>query len=431
MGASFAAASALPLVARRLAGRQNWFHPLVMPVAYVALALMVPLAYIVATHRPVAAVTPAQVSAVLVGALALTVVGFVLGILASLGCVSPASGADVPRRWDRVLLSGRAMLALAILLRAYSTLRGWGTPYGRGSVDFGTNGTIQTLTDFLSFTGPALIVVAQVRLRGVMAVRIDVLMFGVFTLITLVSGSRGELLAPVIFALWVYHRDVGHISLRSVVIGCVAIVLLFQAVQGVRSGESPLGTPTAGIERTLTAVGVPVQVTSLTTRNVPAVADHRLGGTYVESLKRQLPGAVAVKLWGPPNDTATFVLRRILGFNTPDGGLGYALPAESYLNFGLGGTLVIALLVGLLIGYAYQKQVGLPPSRAVHLLYGFLIASLPLSLRGDAVLQIKTVLYPMIAVALVFGVWRAREPQASKPPAGSIKRLRGLRALLK
>jgi oligosaccharide repeat unit polymerase len=406
LGAACLLASALPLLARGMAGRENWFHPLYMPTAYVAFALLVPLAYVTATQRSVGGTPPHAVSLTLVGALALTVAGFVGGVVMSLLWVEQAAGTDAPRQWHRVLRVGRGLLLIAIVLRGYSTIRSWGTPYGNGAVDFGAEGTVQTVTDFLSVTAPALIVLAQARLHGRIAGALDLVLFGTFCVITLVAGSRGELLVPVIFALWLYHRELGPISLRVVAGGCVIVVLLFQAVQGVRAGESPLASPRAAIERTLTSVGVPLQVTSLTTASVPSRADYRLGATYIESLKRQLPGLVAVKLWGEPDETGTFVLRRIIGFNSPDAGLGFALPAESYLNFGVAGSLIIALLVGLLFGYAYQKQRAVRLSRASHLLYGFLIATLPLSLRADAVLQVKAVLYPAIAVAIVLEVCR-------------------------
>jgi hypothetical protein len=415
LAATFGFAAILPLLSGRLAGPGDWFHPLVMPATYVAFALLAPLGYVVATQRPVAGTVAGDLSLPLIGTLALTVTGFVAGVLVSLSCVTASDGADIPRRWERVLLAGRVLLGFAIVLRTYSTVRGWGSTYGRGSVNFGTQGTVQTVTDFLSVTAPALIVLAQVRLRGTVAGRLDVALFVVFCVLTLVSGSRGELLVPVIFALWVHHRDVRAISLRVVTGACVVVVVLFQGIQGVRAGESPLSSPRAGIERTLTAVGVPLQVTSLTTANVPSQASFRLGDTYIEALKRQLPGAVAVKIWGPPDETGTFALRRILHYNSPDAGLGFALPAESYMNFGVSGALVIALLVGLLFGYAYEKQAGVRLSRASHLLYGFLIAGLPLSLRADAVLQVKAVLYPMLAVALVLGASRDRSSQTSAP----------------
>ncbi|HEV2060388.1 MAG TPA: O-antigen polymerase [Solirubrobacteraceae bacterium] len=424
LGATFAAASLLPFAIRRVAPGQNWFHPVLMPVAYLSLVLLAPLAYVVATQRGVAGVQPGDVSLVLVCVLALTVAGFVAGVLTSLRFVEPAAEETIPRSWSRVLLCGRAMLVIAIAMRTYSTIRGWGTPYGTGSVNFGTSGTLQTLTDFLSVTGPALVVLAQVRLRGAVAAPLDAVLFGVFCVMTLVAGSRGELLVPVIFALWVHHRNVSPISPRAVVIGCLAVAILFQAVQGARAGESPLTSPRDAIERTLTSVGVPMQVTSLTAANVPSQADHLLGKTYYESLARQLPGALAVSLWGPPRDTGTFALRRIVGFDSLDAGLGFALPAESYLNYGVAGALFIALLVGLLFGYAYQKQAGADLSRASHALYGFLIATLPLSLRADAVLQIKSVLYPMIATTIVLGLCRLQRPEPSGSRELALRRTR-------
>jgi len=52
------------------------------------------------------------------------------------------------------------------------------------------------------------------------------------------------------------------------------------------------------------------------------------------------------------------------------------------------------------------RRMELSGTRAIHLLYPVLVSTLPLSLRTDGVGQIKTVLYPMVILALVYELCR-------------------------
>jgi len=133
---------------------------------------------------------------------------------------------------------------------------------------------------------------------------------------------------------------------------------------------------------------------------VPFETSFLQGSTYVASIERQLPGAIAVAVFGPPTNTASFEFRRLIGFSNPDAGFGFSLPSEGYLNFGLGGVLAAALMLGGLLGYA-ARRTAIRPTHARHLLYAILLATLPLSFRSDALQQIKTVLYPMLLSMLV------------------------------
>ena len=62
------------------------------------------------------------------------------------------------------------------------------------------------------------------------------------------------------------------------------------------------------------------------------------------AFERQLPSPIAIPLFGPPDDTAARRFRALVGFNNPNQGIGYSIPAEGYLNFGRFGVFGICLL---------------------------------------------------------------------------------------
>jgi hypothetical protein len=162
----------------------------------------------------------------------------------------------------------------------------------------------------------------------------------------------------------------------------------------------------AAVERTLGAVGTPVFITNRLVQSVPSAWPFALGSTYVAAVERQLPGPLATKIFGPPTGTGTFVFRRILHYTNPNNGFAFALPSEGYLNFGLEGALLAGGALGLFLAWAYRQQSADTVTQARHLLYPLAVATIPESLRSDAVASVKLILYPMLLLALAF--WLAR-----------------------
>jgi hypothetical protein len=117
------------------------------------------------------------------------------------------------------------------------------------------------------------------------------------------------------------------------------------------------------------------------------------GSTYMAALFRQLPGPVQVALFGPPRTTGSYVYRDLIDFHDPNGRSAFSLPSESYLNYGLAGSFIVALIVGSLFGWAYRRAAAVP-SKALHVLSPILVATLPLSLRGMLSCRSSSVLYP-------------------------------------
>ena len=163
------------------------------------------------------------------------------------------------------------------------------------------------------------------------------------------------------------------------------------------------------------AIGTPSFDVSEIVRRVPAAHDYELGSTYLAGLERRLPSPIANRLFGTPDDTGAYVFRKILGFADPNVGFGFSLPSEGYLNFGFIGSFASALLLGVVLGFAFMRQVA-PPRRALHLLYPMLVSTLPLAVRSDALGQIKWILYPSLIVAVILALSRTRSGTA---PAGT------------
>jgi O-antigen polysaccharide polymerase Wzy len=389
--------------------RRDWFHPYAFPLLYISFVCTAPIVYLVLLRGQLAArVGPEAVTAPLVGVFGLTVLGITAGIAAA-------------QRWTREPVErhprvvnyrtarsiGRLMLAAALALRCYSVLGQLGLTYGTGVVQFGVMASVETAASFLLLAGIVLVAVANATTGRTLGV-VDAGLFGSFVALTLVSGSRGELVAPALFLLWAHHTYVRRIPLTAALAMTVVVVLVFQGVAGQRAGESFIAGTRPLVERSLLSVGTPVQVSALLMERVPSQSPYREGATYVASLERLLPGALSVAILGPPTSTASFEFRSILRFTNPNAGFGFSLPSEGYLNFGLAGAFFAALLAGAALGYASRRTAPIP-TRALHLLYPILIATLPLSFRSDALQQIKGVLYPMLLLAFVF--WLCSRPR--------------------
>lgn len=404
----------LALASVRL-GRRDWFHPFGFPLLYVGFALYAPLLYIGGTGQELLGIGPDDLSPTLVAIAILTIAGVVVGLFASLR-LTPDLASEHLYQPDpqRLKAFGTAALVVAVGSRAYITVSTFGEPYGLGSVVFGGLSSVETLANFLFFAGVLLVTISNVRLYGRVWTGWDLAFAASFIGSALLSGSRGELVAPVLFALWAHHSFVRPLRLRHALVATLAIVIVFQGTAGTRAGEAFIEDRASVVERTLGSVGIPVQVTHLLLEHMPRQGGFEHGATYAAALERQLPGPVGRAVLGPPADTGTFVLRDLIGFSNRNAGFGFAFPAEAFLNFGLPGVLLGGVFLGGLLGFAYKRQAD-PPSRALHFLYPLLIATLPLSFRADAVAQIKSVLYPMILLGMVFWLARALPRTEPKP----------------
>jgi oligosaccharide repeat unit polymerase len=406
----------------RLSGR-DWLHPLVFPVFYMTVVFIAPVLWVLGTGRSLGYIDHRSVSLRLLVVLLTTVVTFALGaVLASRGrpsAAAPTSGTH----YLRMRRIGRTLLVVVTLTRLIRVPLLLSVPYGAGQLEYDLNTWLNVVEGGLVFLGVIFTAIANTQLYRKVFRRFDLGLFGLFAVLSLVTGSRGELVAPILFAAWARHSYVKPLRLRQILPVVALVFLLFQAVVLYRSeyrAGLPVSTsqPVSWIEGMLRSIGTPVEITGTIVNTVPSQHPFVHGRTYLEAVVRQLPGPASRALFGPPTGTGTFVYRDILGIQTADAGFGFALPAEAYLNFGLPGVAGAGLLVGLAFGFAYRRQAPIP-SRAVHLLYPVLLATLPLALRSDALFQIKLVLYPILALAVVYRLCRSPAYVSPSPPSAS------------
>jgi hypothetical protein len=129
---------------------------------------------------------------------------------------------------------------------------------------------------------------------------------------------------------------------------------------------------------------------------------------------------MADALFGPPNDTAALQFRQIVGFNNPNNGIGYSIPAEGYLNFGRGGVFLLCAMLGLAFAWAYSRM-DLVGGRTSGLVYPVLVAVLPFGLRSDSLGLTKSVLYAAIIIQAV--LIAARQPSEARRAARGFGRV--------
>lgn len=412
-GAQIVAAStlALGLIALgayrslRRSSRVDMFHPLIFPLAYVSVSFLVPLWITFVSGDPIRSFTRS------------TAIANNVSLLLGLGVAAFAAGAWISFRHrplaeetrqqvsgSRLIGYGRAMLLLPITVAVSENVRGGVSIRGLDQDQYSLIDTLRSLVGVASLSGILLIVVGHrlLRARNILGWLDWFLVFALVAAIAL-RGSRSDAVA-VIIALAVAQAWTRGRNLRAVVLLGVVVVFMI-AVFGYRNaelGQSPSETP---VEIIVGDMAVASYTTGATAAAVPDSVPYQRGGTVYAGLFRQLPSPLAVRVLGPPDDTGTAVFRRIVGFRDPNAGLGYSIPAEGYLNFGVSGLIGLCGLVGLIGSWAYSRA-NLVSGKAVGLLYVVFVATLPFGLRADVLGFTKNLLYPMIILSLAFKLAR-------------------------
>ena len=423
------AVSTVALIVGRFGlARGDWFHPYVFPLGYVTLSLTAPAIYLGLAGRPLEAL-PNAVTLEMAALFIAVILGLAAGLSLSLARLGSGlvTGTDNGLDYRRMLKVGRVSLLAATALKLYAVSGQLGEAYGTNSVSFGATHSIDVIAGFLVLAGLALASVANVQLCGTVLSKVDAAVVSAFALTTLASGGRDELIAVMLFLAWAQHTLVRRIRLVPILAASLTLVVVLQGVVGVRAGESVVGGVAPFLDRTMTSIGTPTFDASETIRRVPKEREYELGATYSAAIKRQLPGPLAVKLFGEPDDTGAYVFRDLIGFDDPNAGFGFSLPSEAYLNFGIAGGAGVAVIVGVFLGYAFRRARS-PAIRPVHLLYPIALASLPTALRSDALGQLKSVLYPMAALTAGFSVCGAYRRMSLKDL--STTRLRPYKSIL-
>lgn len=422
-----AATSSMLLIIAALSKRpSDIFHPWAFPQAYLTYVLIAPWFFMAFTeldlHRIPHSSTEGTAATVIVVSTLAWQFGTTLG--ANTNSLTPPLDNDQtslerhPNRWEpahyhAIRSGGAVLLALTMVLKAIQVLIGRGRAYGEGQATLDTFNTITPVIEGLAVAAVLMLTLTAMPLGKkilppwLLAV---LLIYAAASLLFL--GSRGELIAPALLVIWYATRSrrVHIVKLLPLAIICV---LVFNWVGDRRvSGESVAGMEDASAwERSLVDTSSPFLVTYLLAEEVPDNAPHTHGSTYLESGKYLLPGYLSRSLFGVPQETASLKFRDLLGTDG-NSGLGFSLPSEAYLNFGMLGALTVPLILATLFSMAYRLSPTYP-RRLRAVIYPIAFAILPYGLRADSLAQAKMLLYPLIFVGLstIFATRRARRAE--------------------
>jgi hypothetical protein len=311
----------------------------------------------------------------------------------------------------RLLTAGRLLMLipLAISFERAAT----GTVHHRGLNHLAVTPTdaLSALLDPTEIAATVLILAAHrmARTPRLMA-RLDWVLIGGLIVLIALRGSRGNAIALLLVLTLAHAQRRG--KLLAVGVGAIVMAVLGVVVLQYRAAAIGQQTTASAADILIGDMAVAGFSTGATAAVVPHDVGYAHGATLVASLERQLPSPIAIPLFGPPNDTAARRFRDLVGFNNPNQGIGYSIPAEGYLNFGRFGVFGICLALGLLFAWGYAR-VDLTSARTTRLLYPVLVAVLPFGLRSDSLGLTKSVLYA--AILIQFALIAARDSRLRTP----------------
>lgn len=397
MLATLGVASAVIWIAARRAYRTNSpLGPAGLPVIYTTFVLVAPALVGAAggfgrVFLPRGLVTPR-----LLGVLILFIVGLSLPLL--LTPLGPENRVSVrterPRRSPFLRAVGVVILAVAVLLRLAFVVR-----HGVGSfgVVAGSLSPFESQLNVLASLTPLAAVFvllgADDRPRFIEVGRPAAVLLGTWAVLSLLVGSRDELIAPALTLIWAWNYRRRPVPLvKLAVIGLSGFATLV-AVGVARVGGNILVALQGFWATLLRPVGSATSTTALAVSVIPDPSPYVYGSTYWAALQGLVPG-VARSAVEAQQQTATLRFPAVIGYEGTSG-LGFSPVAEAYWNFGLPGTLGIALLFGAFLVVAHHRARAFPDSW-IHVLYPLALTRIPLGLRTDFLQQVKGVLVVLL-----------------------------------
>lgn len=384
---------------RRGPGRFDPFHPLVIPLLYVAVSFLVPTWSLLIEDANLTGFTEADLAPNTSFLMLVGVVSIMLGLSSEWTPLSSSSAPEV--RFD---VRFHALVARVLLLLALvQAVRTWA---GGGVL---VRGIGQTTHDWDSSFGAFTLIFAPLAITILMGMRSDVTnrplarwgdyaLIGGIVAMNAINGNRGQILIVGMVVLYSLTRTkVRAGQFLLLLLGFLTLLIFVSNYRtAVRAGNQTRFELDAAVED----LSVAAYTTGVTAALVPKYLPFADGSTYFAAIVRQLPSPLANALFGPPLDTGNQAFRDMIGFTDPNHGFGYSLPAEGYLNYGIAGLVVSCFLFGLFLSWAHAKQ-NWPVATVVHLLYPITLAAMPMLLRSDALGAVKSILYPMVGAGML------------------------------
>jgi hypothetical protein len=419
--AAFVAALAVIGVHRSRAARgfADPFHPLGFPLIYVAFSFLAPLWLDQVLHTPLRGLGGTiPIAHDTVKLLIIGVVGFAAG-----ASIRFHARIRVPRRPGapvspmRLLNAGRLLLLIPLAISFERAAAG--NVHHRGVNQFVVSPTdaLSALLDPTEIAAVVLILAAHRLAKSErMLARLDWALIGALILLIGLRGSRGNAIALLLVLTLAHVQRRGKVF--AVAVGAIVMAVFGVVVLQYRSAAAGHATNASAADILIGDMTVAGFSTGATAEVVPHDVGYAHGATLVAALERQLPSPIAIPLFGPPNDTAARRFRNLVGFDNPNQGIGYSIPAEGYLNFGRFGVFGLCLVLGLAFAWAYARF-DFDSARTTRLLYPVLVAVLPFGLRSDSLGLIKSVLYAAILIQVALIV--ARKSRRTAPVVTSAR----------
>jgi hypothetical protein len=391
-------------------GHVDVFHPCVFPVVYLHISFLLPTWLLLVNGEPLLGFTRADLSPDTALLVAASLVAYDLGSLLALGRGESSRSSERPTAPGFLLVAGRALTLLLIAQSVFAWSQGGAGTRGLAQTSFTSADSIAA---FALVFAPAATLLLAWGGRAVdhdgsppRLLPSDLMLLSALLVMTSVNGARGSSLVIVLTVLLVHSHHLGKrwvipVALLSMLIGAVAI-------SAYRSGAVAGSVSQSPADRVADDWSVATYSMGATAQAVPSQRDFEWGRTYLVSAVRQVPSPISNRLLGPPTDSASYIFRDLIHFSNPDQGLGYTLPAEGYLNFGLAGLIAVSFFYGAAVSYSH-RWFRVTGNRALNCLYLIVVATLPLSIRSDALGAVKAVLYPFLLIGAVLAVARSVE----------------------
>jgi hypothetical protein len=410
----------------------RWFHPLSLPLIMLLLMSLGAPVWVSLTHRKTELIydtghPPSTISNLSVTltittlvALLLILIGYLLGATGALTITQRNGTSSCEYRYPEMRRAGIILMSAAALSQLLIVALTGGTAYGANQFQYGWPSILDPGAATALLTGLALTSVAHSQLtkptclKDLLRGREWAVLF-VYMLAVIARGGRGELIAPAVYIAWVYSARVRAIKSRWLLTGLLVALIGGSMISNYRqAGDSWPGNPYAVIQNAANAVSSPAWLTQETVIHVPSTIRYMKGSTYFAAVEGQIPGPLS-RAAGVPTRTASAVFRNIIGFSDPNQGFAESYPSEAYLNFGLAGCLGAGVALGALMGWAWAKSRE-TATRPRDLLYSILLAGLISGFRSDALTQIKDVLYPMLILSALMGLFKVRASAQADTP---------------
>lgn len=290
---------------------------------------------------------------------------------------------------------GRWALGLALAHAAYSALTSSVELRGVGHLDRGLESSIYVGVGLLRMVGTlAVLTPSQNNTKLVQRWYDWILILGPGILLATL-GSRAVLATSLLLLLAVYLAK-GTVGIGRITLAMLTVYFATAAILVYRSSgpwvsifdfESVFDNTAKVVWNTV----------ALTFAYVPSSYDYQLGGTYAVGALFLLSGPVA-RSFVVEGQTGTAAYRELVGFGSPNHGLGFSVPAEAWLNFGSVGIVLVPFLLAAFLALTWSWS-DMRTLTARTSIYFILFAQFAVIWRSDSVGMFKVPIYSAIILA--------------------------------